>query len=559
MIKLIPLNQIEPLRNYREVIPVTEKDPDVIDLAASIKLHGQLQPCLVRLHNSKKDKYQLYVGFRRLMAAKVAGLASLNCEVKQVPDDDVLELQVIENLQRQDPHPMDEAVALQSLAIKRKWDTRELAARFNKSQEYILHRLKLNDLVTELQKDFRQNKMLLGHALLLCRLTPADQAKARKMFADKDFLSKSVKSLEEWISVKIVQDLSKAPWKLDDAELLPAAGACNVCPKRSGAGNLLFKDMAKDNRCMDSACFDQKQSVAFLKNLKTIIETKPDIKIVQYYRGNKIPAEVSTLLKDMNVKILHDGSEFSDGKWANYSIQSKGFYLDGYKAGQVHTIWLRLDKKTGTGKSAKEEKHNSPDIIAGIKERTRRAAELDAEKVHRRIIDAMQNHNCIKDVDAKIKELPEAETVAITYLLFKELKYQERDLVVKKIGIKGASRSGSKAAAELYHSLRELSVGELSFMVRRLMMDHCGTSANSDNGYIFRKMAKQFKDIPVTDFEKEQAQLRKKREARAAERIAELSKAAKTPKQKKTVNGSKNKKAASGGKTVKRKSLKALI
>lgn len=177
-IKRILLADITPLHNYREVSPPSEKDADVKELAESINKHGQLQACLVRLHPDKQGKYQLYVGFRRFLAAKAAKLQSLKCEVKEAGDDDILELQITENMQRKNPHPLDEAVAYKTLIMLKNYSVKEIAARFGKGKDYITQRIKLNDLIPGLQKDFSQDKMLLGHALLLCRLTPDDQKAA---------------------------------------------------------------------------------------------------------------------------------------------------------------------------------------------------------------------------------------------------------------------------------------------------------------------------------------------------------------------------------------------
>src|SRR5579872_7246144 len=117
-LKDILLEDIDDLPNYREVEPPSEKDPDMIELAADIKVHGILQPVLCRPHfnhmKEKAGKVQLIYGHRRKLGAKMAGLSTIPALVKFVPDDEILEIQVTENLQRKDVHPLDEAAAFRA-------------------------------------------------------------------------------------------------------------------------------------------------------------------------------------------------------------------------------------------------------------------------------------------------------------------------------------------------------------------------------------------------------------------------------------------------------------
>lgn len=531
------LSRIEILHNYREVAPPSPKDPEIIELAASIEKDGVIQPIMVRPHPSKKDMYQVIFGHRRFLASQLAGKETIPANIRPVDDEQILEIQVTENLQRKDVHPMDEAVAYQKLMLHKKYSVQELAARFSRTPEYITQRLKLNDLVKTLQADFKQDKMLLGHALLLCRLTPADQQKAINYATGHDFRNETVANIKEWIDDEIMQDLTKVPWKLDDANLYPAAGACALCPKRSGAGNLLFTDMAKDNRCFDSNCFEKKQSLAMLVNLKTIVEEQPDIKIVQYNRSSKIAPEVIKYLKDMKVPILHDGSDCHSYSWQKSDVKQKGFYLDGMHKGKVQVIYAKGKASAKTIDGQKTEVAEDPAItIAGIKHRTTRAAELDGEKVHARIVDALENHRSQKEVDSKLKSLPEPEAVALAYILFDELGYSDQQKVATTLKLKKwNSPHTQKDAAEFYSSLRDISVGDLAFIIRKVMLDkHPGTSSNSGKGYIIRKMAESLKDIPVGQYDKEQKDIRDKREQRATDRITALQATvkAKAPKKK---------------------------
>ena len=546
--KLIPLTDIEPLRNYREVVPVSAKDPDVIELAGTMKQHGQLQACLVRLHPKKDGKYQLYIGFRRLMAAGVAGLQSLKCEVKEIPDDDILELQVIENMQRKDPHPMDEAVAYKTLMEKRKWTVQETADRFGKKADYITQRLKLNDLVPDLQKDFKENKMLLGHALLLCRLTPADQAAAKKQATGKDFRNESVHKVKEWIDEQIMHDLSKVSWDINDKTLLPSAGACSACPKRSGAGNLLFADMSKDNRCFDPICFQAKSNISFVVKVKEVIETKPEIHIIAE-GGAKVPVELHNDLQKLKIKILREYTDFRNDNYSgNFQLPAKGLWLTSYNQGKVVNIWLKgkAASPSPSGEGRGEATEDPKTIIAGIQQRTKRSAELDGEKVYARILETIEEHPTQKVIDEKLKAIPSVEDIAMLMIVVNYADFHAKNDIEKKLKL-------STSPEKLYKQLQELSYGEITWMIRRAFYSrHSGNWPKSDEAYVIRKMAESYKDIPIAQYEKEQKDIRDRREERAKQRIAALQPKKKSLPAGRKVNGKKIKLPVKG-KVIKKK------
>lgn len=531
--KDVPIGQIEILHNYREVSPPTEKDTDIIELSNDIKVKGVMQPVMLRPHPSAKNSYQIIYGHRRFLASQLAGKTTLPAIIREVADDQVLEMQVTENLQRKDVHPMDEAAAYKQLMNQKKYSVQEISVRFAKSPEYITHRLKLNELVPELQKDFKQDKMLLGHALLLCRLTEKDQRRAREWADGKSFSNEKVADVKEWIEEEIMQDLSKVSWKLDDAALFPQAGACSACPKRTGAGNLLFADMAADNRCMDSHCFKIKKDKALMQDLTRIIEANPDIHLLTTAHA-ALPVEINNYLQKMKIKTLKEYDDFKTSDWdSSYQIKSRGFYLTGWDQGKVKTIYLKGKKTSaakGTSGKAADDGPPVTVVIADIKERTKRAAELDHEKVHTRVVEALKKCDAFKQIDHKMKDMPEAETVAMLFILFNDCPHSLQRDIVSKLKLKGTNGYGAneKAAKEFYNSLRELSAGELAYMVRRIMLENYpGTTAHSDRGFILRKIAESFTDIPIADFEKEQAEIRLKREQRATERINALSKTVK--------------------------------
>lgn len=152
------------------------------ELAASIgKTKGVVNPILLR-PNPKKTKgakpYELVCGERRWRASELAGLADVLSIVQQLSDADVLELQLVENLQRADLHPLDEALGYQALLRDVGYDVGKIADRLGRDRRVVYDRLNLLNLTEAAQDVFRKDQISTGHAVILARLKPADQARA---------------------------------------------------------------------------------------------------------------------------------------------------------------------------------------------------------------------------------------------------------------------------------------------------------------------------------------------------------------------------------------------
>jgi ParB/RepB/Spo0J family partition protein len=184
----IPLGQIRPSKtNPRKNFDKVQLE----ELAQSIREKGVLQPILVRPDHKVGD-YELVAGERRYRAAKDAGLQEIPAVVRELTDIEVIEVQVIENLQRTDLHPLEEAEGYRQLMAK-KYDVAKIAARTGRSVKYVYDRVKLLSLTKDAQKAFLAGEFTAGHAVILARLKPADQERAmnlraRALFDDEDLL-----------------------------------------------------------------------------------------------------------------------------------------------------------------------------------------------------------------------------------------------------------------------------------------------------------------------------------------------------------------------------------
>lgn len=257
------------------------------DLAESVRQYGVLEPVIVRpaqiLPSDTEqvfdpERYELVAGERRWRAAKLAGLDAIPAIVKELTDAEVLEIQVIENNQREDVSPIEESdgfgrlVALRWPDLQPKERVKELAARIGRTTQYVVGRMKLQALIPESREALEEGLILLGHAHLLATL-PADiqkQALAELICSVEwklgkrcaDWSSKrptdwSVQRFAHWLADSVECDLALAPFDQADAGLVPAAGACTTCPKRTGVQAALFGEAERD-ACLDRACYNAK-------------------------------------------------------------------------------------------------------------------------------------------------------------------------------------------------------------------------------------------------------------------------------------------------------------
>ena len=177
----LPLAQIKPNKNQPRK---TFDEQMLADLADSIKQNGVLQPLLVRKNGAT---YDLVAGERRYQAAKIAGLKEVPVVIKDIEDGEVFKLALIENLQRADLTPMEEARGLKQL-IKEKGVTQEEAAKLvSKSRSAITNSLRLLDLPEEVQKYVEQGLLTAGHARAVLSV-PFEEGRvklAEKIVAEK--------------------------------------------------------------------------------------------------------------------------------------------------------------------------------------------------------------------------------------------------------------------------------------------------------------------------------------------------------------------------------------
>jgi ParB family chromosome partitioning protein len=235
------------------------------ELAVSIRNKGILSPLLVRPVN---NHLEIVAGAQRYRAAKLAGLEVAPIRLQNLSDLEAQEVQQIENVQRKDVHPFEEAQGYRTLLgfEGANYTIEKLAARIGKRPDDVAERLKLLDLTEPVANAFLAGHIGLGHALLIAKLAADVQEKALTHcfdgyygVNDADRSLVPVSRLQAWIAQNIYLSLKSVPFSKDDESLVPEAGSCANCPKRTGYNRLLFSEVREDSdSCADAACFNRK-------------------------------------------------------------------------------------------------------------------------------------------------------------------------------------------------------------------------------------------------------------------------------------------------------------
>jgi ParB family chromosome partitioning protein len=388
--------------------PRQQFDPVALtELAASIRSAGILQPLLVRpiyLQETETEDeftgYEIIAGSRRFRAAKIAELAEVPCIVRTLTDDEARNAQIIENLQRADVHPVEEAEGYRALiadaaAAGGNLSAEDIARRVGKEAKHVAKLLKLLTLEIDAKLLFSRGHITLAHALMLAVLTPADQERALRFMFDSDpkldkrsmteiirarlrsrgekveedaaaepedgdndgdgfsassygdtsqkakymhhgrrLIDATEAQLRRWIESNVLLKLVNAPFGLMDAELVPIAGACVDCPKRSGSNAALFSDFtAEEDVCLDPACYAAKQKAYISWEQATAKKQGRPLARLSSKRGQeKLPENWN------RERLLLKAGQWVAAAAGSCPKTFAGLMRDGAEAGKVFTI-----------------------------------------------------------------------------------------------------------------------------------------------------------------------------------------------------------------------------
>lgn len=201
----VKISKVEPNRSQ----PRKHFDEDALmELSESIKQYGVLQPLLV---SDKKDYYEIIAGERRWRAAKMAGLKEVPVIVKEFTDQEVVEISLIENIQREDLNPIEEAMAYKRLMEEFDLKQDEIAERVSKSRTAVTNSMRLLKLDEKVQQMLIDEMISAGHARAILALSDKDMqaSVALKVFDEKMSVRETEKLVKEMLNPPKIKDVKK--------------------------------------------------------------------------------------------------------------------------------------------------------------------------------------------------------------------------------------------------------------------------------------------------------------------------------------------------------------
>lgn len=549
------------------------------ELTDSVRQNEVIQPILVRPNG--KDKYMLVCGERRYRAsinvmALIKTRNTIPAVIRDLTDEQALELQIVENLQRKDVHPMEEAVAFKSLLDHKQFSVLEIAARVGKSDFYVRQRLKLIDLTPEWQQAFFANSINLKDAMQVCQLPEKAQESIYKDNKHR-LLQPGVKfHVDNWMIEKYKGELNRASFDLTDITLDKKAGACTGCQYNTSV-SLLFPEHAKSPRCMNISCFNKKAEAFIQREIKVAIEDPTIILVNNSYNGSnellkKLKSEGQVVmkayddfsevsapdipdiqdLKDQYEEELEEGDKTLDElqkefeelqaqydkelEAYNKKIASgkykKAFVVCGSTNEVGKYIYVTLKDK-GQTKTAKAAIDNGGEVttsdivqeITRLQEREKRNKELDAEKVHSIVKEAISKSKSFLDASGEIQQV---EIVAAAIALWQTGSFIYREKVIQAYDLKDGKEtiptySCPIALVKEFSNLTVLGLYDLlrMFTLNKLI-GNGGSRLTGGDALAIHNVALHYEPDAVNKALLEQEEIAIKREKKVNQRIAEL-------------------------------------
>ena len=555
-IQNLPLGNIKP--DPEQPRKTFNKDA-LQQLSESIEEHGVLQPITVRQLNGH---YIIVMGERRYRASKLAGKKTVPCIVKTYENNDVLEVQIIENLQRQDVEPTEEAEAIAYLSEK--YAPTEIAKRLGRTDNFIRQRLKLAGLIDGFKHFVRNGEMTISLGVGVALFEPEEQQMMLETMGE-DFNAHQINRMIK----DQTYDLEKAAFDVNDKKLVPKAGSCIECPfNAANQGNLFGEGKMV---CTKAACFETKKSKSFLnligKSKKENILLIPEIR--QYWADEEnnqliisqleknglkvyllddveiIENPIEPTIEDIKIEYQHydyseeqlkaeleEAKQDYDEEFVKYnSAKENGFnngilfHPETYSNKEVFVKIVEKSKNDSTEYSAPLANRKMADCtpeeqIVKINEREIRKKQIENNKQFEEVAQMIRE---TKYIDTK-KTLSTDEMVAFSISLFEnnvdymsQQKYFSKFLgdTSKMTKVEMVENFKKKFKKEIFHKL-------IRYMLTKQV--HFGESNHVNNltNISFYNAMQGYYKSKIAGIEKEYAEKRDKREARLKERITVL-------------------------------------
>lgn len=558
---------ISPL-NYRRVFNAK----DLIAFAEGLSLHGMISPMTVRQMDS--GRYEVVAGERRYRAALIAQMTTVPVMIRVLTDEQVKEIQLVENLQRESPHPMHESFAVLGMQQAGK-SIDEIALRLGKSKTFVYSRIKLAGLIEVMQDIFLADKISTQEAFDIAVLSPESQYEFYEQYCsdwqEEDFKLNNIRS----ILSRFRFDLLKAPFNTKDKKLIPEAGACTACPFNSATLKSLFPEMATTANCTNHVCYQSKckaqtsamirlalaehQPVALLYSgyfsteITEALESIPEAMALPQYNRYEVTVIAAPSAPDKEDFDLYgdDESGTEDGfdeEGYNSAVQEYETDLAEYEAlAQSETVLkgLQLSAKGGvvvlfnperqqassskTTVTAKEVQQAikagtvTAELLEGeidrINSREKRAKELDSEKVqvavHTQFCEAVK-------ASSLTPALNPADLIAVRLFVYQSLDWHSMNAVNAVLFPAKKEEYSSTNSEEKLAALANLTDEQFAFLIRSAVAGkHEGKIPGTINALCLHQVA-EAAGLDVAAIQQAQQEIASERQDKIDLRVKEL-------------------------------------
>lgn len=374
----IPLNDIIPDPNQPRKF---FNEQELEELAQSIIQVGIIEPILVR---PVGESYMVVFGERRYRASVIANatqesIQTIPAMIKHLTDEEALELQIVENLQRHDPHPMEEAASFEKMLAT--LDPKEIATRIGRTAKFVAGRLRLNNLLPDFQEMFFCDVISMQDALALSRLSVDDQQSIYDdRVGDRDWRKSKgfqIHNLESIVK-RSENNLDKATFNTEDAELYPEMPTCSNCKFNSKNNLSLFVEDHGQHVCSLSVCFNIKTTRAYSQTIEALTADPENI-FVSGYIYEKSDKHKVKMVQDTGATVLTEG-EWEDA--AGYGRDEKPTYES-----------IKDDFDVDYEFDDQEEEPTEEQIESKIQEKLKEELE-EWDKTQKRIVDMRESGLC---------------------------------------------------------------------------------------------------------------------------------------------------------------------
>ncbi|NRR91200.1 ParB/RepB/Spo0J family partition protein [Winogradskyella undariae] len=530
-------------------------------LSESIEEHGVLQPITVR--KSGKD-YIIVMGERRYRASKLAKRKTIPSIVREYANNDVLEIQIIENLQRQDVEPTEEAEAIAYLSEK--YLPTEISKRLGRTENFVRQRLKLSGLIEGFKVFVRNGEMTISLGVGVALFEPEEQQMMLETMGE-DF---SAHQINQMIKNQ-TYDLEKAPFDVNDEKLITKVGACVKCPFNAANQGNLFGDGKMV--CTKSACYETKKSKSFLnlidKSKKENVLLIPEIR--KYWADDDNNQLIISQLEQNGLKVyllddveiieepieptieaikteyqhydysedelnseLEEAIQNYDEELETYNSAMENGFVDGVmfhpKTYLDKVIFVKIKEDSKTENSTYSEplanrkmaECSPEEQIVKINEREIRKRHIEHNKQFEDMVQMIRQTDYIE----KKKALSVDEMVAFSFTLFENnVDYVGRQKYFSKL----LGNTSKMTDVETVENFKKNFKKEIFYKLIRYILTkqvHFGESNHVNNltNISFYNAMQGYYKTKIANIEKQYAEERNKRETRLKERIASLEK-----------------------------------